>query len=101
MSKNLDTKIRETKELRPDSSPGSPFVAPARFTALAWAIMNESKAGRKVRCHKGRCGNLLGWRRVGKIGDVSFVPSASQYLCPCVQVPPFCLKRQIAGERSV
>jgi hypothetical protein len=52
MSKNLDTKIREIKELRPDSSPGSPFVALARSTALAWAIMNELKAGRKVRCHK-------------------------------------------------
>ena len=53
MSKNLDTKIRETKELRPDSCPRSPFVALARFTALAWAIMNESKAVRKVRCHNG------------------------------------------------
>lgn len=52
MSKNLDTKIREIKELRPDSSPGAPFVSLAGFTALAWAIMNESKAVRKVRYHK-------------------------------------------------
>ena len=51
MSKNLDTKIRELKELRADSSLGSHIVAPARLTALAWAIVHESKSGRKVRCH--------------------------------------------------
>jgi hypothetical protein len=49
MTKNLEVKIRETKELRPDF-----FSALLKScTACAGAMMNESEVRRKVRCHSG------------------------------------------------